>query len=114
MFFSGYCQNAFYKFTPVKNPSPANLLGSLLLHRRHQTHVLNDPKSGLARIVMRWAGVGKVHTPLMPVMVGCEDRLSLYLGEQDELVRYTCVHFLARVGLFASESLQLSHFLLRL
>ena len=64
MFFSGSCQNAFYKFTPVKNPSPANLLGSLLLHRRHQTHVLNDPKSGLASIVMRWAGCWEgTHTP---------------------------------------------------
>lgn len=56
VFSSGRCQNAFYEFTPIKNQLPSNLSCPSLSCRRYQIHILNDCRSGLARIVARWTG----------------------------------------------------------
>lgn len=82
--------DAFYKFTPIKNQLSANLLCPLLSCRHYQIHILNDCKSGPARIAMRWAGCWeRTRTTSHPLSMESGDRLRFCLREQDEQVLNT-------------------------
>lgn len=80
---SGPCQSAFYGFTPIKNQLPSNLSCPSLSCRRYQIHILNDCRSGLARIVGRWTGCWeRTHTLAHPVAMESEDGRGFSLREQ--------------------------------